>query len=491
VVPLDSARSDPNSERFRGMRTSVSEHEVTSIRRPPIDPVAGRRADAARDQTPDRRGRPTPPANAAFARVPAAKLFLPGAMLLALLLPTELSVNLGSLRFTAYRLILVLATIPCVIRVFTTTRALPDVLMLAFGLWVPFVLTYHHGPEVGLETGGIQALELVGAYFVARASVRDLPTLAKVGQLILLSVLALMPFVVYEAITGHHILKDTAAMLTGSAGLGGIIDTRYGFTRAFGTFDHPILLGVFAASAVPFALYMPWRARFAMGPALGLAFGAALCAIGSLSSGAIATLMTQAIIVGWDRMTRALHHRWLILTGMAVGAYILIDALSNRSGLTVLISYLTFDQNTAYGRTIIWEFGFWENAVKSPFVGIGLNDWVRPSWIVSPSVDNQWLLVTMQYGFPGILMILTALLIAFRRAVAACRKDRARERVVKAWAYSLFGLTVAAATVAFWNSSLVYFSFVFGCWGAAASRSRRPANLPISEPVARPPADVS
>lgn len=396
-------------------------------------------------------------------------------MLIALLLPTELSFSLGSLRFTAYRTLLVLFTVPCVAKVFSGQRRLPDILMAAFGLWIPLVLTYHHGPEVGLETGGIQALEFVGPYFIARASVRDIVTLGRVARLLVVSALFLMPFVVFESITGVHVLKNAAAAVAGGRGLGGVIDQRYGFTRAFGTFDHPILLGVFAASIIPFALFTPWKERLSFALAIPLTIGVALCAIGSLSSGAIATMMAEALVITWDRYTRALPHRWWTLVGLVIVGYFVIDILSNRSGLTVLISYLTFDKNTAYGRTIIWEFGFWENAVKSPLLGIGLNDWVRPSWIVSPSVDNHWLLVTMVYGFPGIIMFLTAVFLALRTAVKAARSGDAYEaRVAKAWAYSVFGATVAAATVAFWNSSLVYFSFAFGCWGALLSASRLP-----------------
>ena len=58
-----------------------------------------------------------------------------------------------------------------------------------------------------------------------------------------------------EALTGIHILHDGI-----SGALGGpmapYIDPRMGLERTFGPFDHPILYGVFSASAFSLAYFV-------------------------------------------------------------------------------------------------------------------------------------------------------------------------------------------------------------------------------------------
>ena len=77
-------------------------------------------------------------------------------------------------------------------------------------------------------------------------------------------------------------------------------------------------------------------------------------------------------------------------------------------------------------------------------------------------MDNFWLVVAVRYGLPALLMLL-GLLLGLVWAVGQ-RKNLPPEwrRARHAWAFTLFGITVAAATVHLWNALFVLFLFLIG-----------------------------
>ena len=88
----------------------------------------------------------------------------------------------------------------------------------------------------------------------------------------------------------------------------------------------------------------------------------------SLSSGPLLAATLQIGIVGWGWITR---NAWWALVGLAVLGYVVVDLLSNRSPVNVMISYLTFNSASAYWRLHIWNFGIQE-VWRHPLFGIGL-----------------------------------------------------------------------------------------------------------------------
>ena len=77
-------------------------------------------------------------------------------------------------------------------------------------------------------------------------------------------------------------------------------------------------------------------------------------------------------------------------------------------------------------------------------------------------MDNFWLVTAVRYGIPALLLLLGLLLglvyAAGRRKGLPPEWRRARH----AWAFTLFGITVAAATVHLWNALFVLFLFLIG-----------------------------
>jgi O-antigen ligase len=265
-----------------------------------------------------------------------------------------------------------------------------------------------------------------------------------------LIVLLLMPETIPESITGYHFLQPNAVS----------IGRRMGLERAYGPFDHPILLGCFCATTLGLSWYvLAGNARLPLGRLVRLG-GVIVSAIMSVSSGTVAFLAVQLIGIVWDGLTRKIPRRWWILLGILAALYIAVDFTSTRTPLTVAMYYLTFSPETAYGRMAIWDYGTLE-VQRHPLFGIGNNSWEHPTWI-SDSIDNFWLATAMMYGIPAILTLGGALLSIGARLMKRKNMDVATASCRMGWLVSFAGLVVAGSTVYFWNSSLVAIMLFFG-----------------------------
>ena len=169
-------------------------------------------------------------------------------------------------------------------------------------------------------------------------------------------------------------------------------DMRMGLFRAQGVVDHPILWGVFCSIAIANTYYL-YRDRRVRRLVL-TAFSTAMT-FTSLSSGPLLSAVLQLGMISWGWITR---NAWWVLVGLVVFGYVTVDLLSNRTPVQVLISYLTFNPGSGYWRLHIWNYASAE-VLRHPLFGIGLNDWARPGWLASSSVDNFWLNTAMRYGF--------------------------------------------------------------------------------------------
>jgi hypothetical protein len=269
----------------------------------------------------------------------------------------------------------------------------------------------------------------------------------------------MLVFTVPEALTGKHILYDTIAGAFGGPAAPDI-EPRMGLARTFGPFDHPILYGVFSAAAFSLAYFVIAEKKFTNYNGMALVLGVGLATFMSASGGPYVVLMMQGFVAGWQRALGKIPGRWKILFSLFALIYIGIDLFSNRTPFHVFVTYFTFSTTSAYNRILIFEYGMAE-VWRHPVMGIGLGDWVRPVWM-SDSMDNFWLLIAVRYGIPAWLF-LVGLMGGLLWAVGQ-RKDfpESWKRARHAWAFTLFGITVAAATVHLWNALFVLFIFLIG-----------------------------
>ena len=402
---------------------------------------------------------------------------------LALAFPPELSIELGGLRLSAYRVVILVFLIPCIFKSLRSKeghahlrKLLPvDALIVFHALWAMLALVANEGVGQGIESGGIYMIETVGSYFIARAYIRTASDFHNLARLMLWLVAVLLMFAILESLSGQHLIRDLARGILGGPPLP-FIEPRLGLHRAFTSFDHPILYGIFCGSAFGMAYYMPVfkNTLLKLAPSLLVS----LATFFSLSSGAFSLLFVQGFLVSWDRITKSIQGRWAFLIGSVATVWLGLTLISNRGPIKVFLAYFTFSPSTGYNRLRIWEYGSAEVG-RHPVFGIGLGEWERPAWMVSGSMDNFWLATAVRYGFPAFLFFALAVAYVIWKQVATAQKSEIRVQSRTSWIVTMAGLSLAACTVHFWNSLFCFFCFFIGAgvWlsvPAKVSRIRRP-----------------
>jgi len=375
-------------------------------------------------------------------------------------LALPLYIYVGPARLSPYRILLLASLVPLAL-IWYSRRAgpirLPDVLMLLAALWGALALLATTG-AAGIEPAAVFFVETFGAYLVARVTIRTYADFYRMVQTLFWLLAIIVPFAVVEAITDRALLHELLRAIASTAARGGN-EVRYGLHRASVVFEHPILYGTFCASAFALAYFVIAKSAGPMRRAMRAAVvaAAALC---SMSSAPLAAIALQALLMAWKRAGRGIRHPWRLLALLAVLAYFTVDVLSNRQPIDVFISYLTFNSQTGYFRMMIWDYGSAE-VLRNPIFGIGLGDWVRPSWMPE-SVDNFWLLTAMRYGFPGLILFSASIIVMMANVgkvtFSSFELDDARSGLL----ISLCGLLIAGCTVHFWDTTYVWLIFLVG-----------------------------
>jgi hypothetical protein len=379
---------------------------------------------------------------------------------------------IGSIRLSPYRLVLIATLIPCLIAWLSGSVGRirsPDIFMLLAAAWGAIVLLSIHGDD-GLQSAGIFVIETFGSFLFARRYIRDLIAFQHMVKCLVLMVVFLLPFSIYENVAGSPILLELLGKIFSVYDILAS-EERFGLRRAQGTFEHFILFGVVCSTAFALSFYVFGKSSLLGRISPGLV---AMAVASSLSTGAILSIIVQAILMVWDKVTTAVARRWVILAVIVLTAYFVVDLGSNRSPVDVFISYLTFNADTSYMRVHIWNYGT-QSVMRHPIFGVGLNDWERPEWM-GGSIDNFWLGTAVSYGIPGLLFIAGGFLsVCFGLTrqknlpfeVAQCRKGLI---------FTILGVIFATCTVHVWNAPYVLVIFLLGSgmWMLDVSTSDAP-----------------
>jgi hypothetical protein len=382
--------------------------------------------------------------------------------LLALATPPELSVNAGSLRISAYRAVLLAFCIPCFVRL-ATKKAGPwhvcDGLIIFHSFWAALAMINYAGIGQGLESGGIYFIEATGAYLLGRCYVTNTADYAAMSRLMMRVVFCMCGIAMIESVTGQHFVREFSRAVLGGPSLP-FIEPRMGLHRAYGSFDHPILFGIFCASTFSLAFYYSPPDRPGKPPWLRTGV-TVLATFFSLSAGAFSALGVQIMLVAWDLMTRGIGRRWTILSSIFATIMLVISLSSNRSPLKVFLTYFTFSTGTGYNRLRIFDCGSAEVA-RHPILGIGLGDWERPSWMVSGSMDNFWLATAVRYGLPAFFAFAGAVIFLGIQIGVTQYPSKELRNCRSAWIIGMIGLSIAGSTVHYWNALFCLFCFLIG-----------------------------
>ncbi len=386
--------------------------------------------------------------------------------LLAVLLPV--SFRLGPLVMTGVRVFLLLMIIPLALRLLSGRCGrlmVIDGLMVAHILWATVALAVNN-PEQVIQQAGSVGLEFIGGYLVGRTCIRSRDDFVALVRFLVAVVICVLPFTVFEALTGRSVLLDLLNKLPGLSAQPNVsTDKRLGLFRVQSTFAHPIHFGLFC-SVILSLCFVGLKGAVPDGRRSLLGILVAVSGFLSLSSGALLALLLQTGLIGWAFAFRGVERRWWLLLGLFALAYVVVDMLSNRTPIRVFMTYATFSAHTAYWRMIIFEWGM-KNVWANPVFGLGLNDWVRPVYMRSGSMDNFWLVMAVRYGIPGFLLLAAGYLIGlFRVMTRDFRADPGLGHIRRAWVFTFVGLTFTLCTVHVWSNvySFVFFIFGAGIW---------------------------
>ncbi|MEL6570592.1 MAG: O-antigen ligase family protein [Pseudomonadota bacterium] len=388
-----------------------------------------------------------------------------------ILVIVPIGVQVGPLLLTGLRICLLCLILPLLFRLFSKEfgRVLPtDVLFLLHLSWATVALVMNN-PDAVVQQVGSTGIEFLGGYALGRAYIRSKAAFIALAKTMVALVLMMIPFAVFETTTGRSLWIEA---LQAVPGVRTVTDARSTSRTLFGMtlervqmgFAHPIHFGLFCAIAFsPCVVALTDQfSRVRRWIAGSLLAGSACLA---LSAGALIAIALQIGLITWALIFAKAQHRWWILIGVMVSGYVAVDLLSNRTPIQVFMSYATFSPQTAYWRATTFEWGM-ASVWKHPVFGTGLNDWVRPEFMKSDSVDNFWLLMAMRYGIPGFVSLLVGYLWLLWRVIRRdLSGDAELNRLRYAWVYTCLGMSFTLCTVHVWTA---IFSFTFFMLGAGA-----------------------
>ena len=386
--------------------------------------------------------------------------------LLAVVIP--IGFNVGPLAMTTLRLFLLVMVIPLAIqllsgklgRVFVT-----DILFILHILWAIVALGVNNPTQVVQQAGSV-GVEFIGGYLVGRAYIRTPEAFVALCRWLVFLVCCTTPFALYEAKTGRPIIIEMLRKLPGLTSVPIVtIEGRMGLERVQAVFAHPIHYGLFCSVAFSLA-FVALKDITSTGWRYVSSGIVAFSGLLALSSGALLAIVLQVALILWAGIFAKVKSRWWLLIALFAVAYVMIDIFSNRTPLRVFMSYATFSSHNAYWRSIIFEWGM-KNLWGSPVFGIGMNDWVRPSYMHSGSMDNFWLVMGVRYGIPGFLLLALGYALGVFRIL---RRDFTENilltQIRRAWIFTFLGLSFTLSTVHIWTNiySFVFFMFGAGMW---------------------------
>jgi len=406
-------------------------------------------------------GAARPVTGASLSNVRLAFVPLPVFLLLtAMLVPGELDFYLGALRLSCHRMVLLVFFPIILVRIAAGHGPSWRMFDAAFiGAFLYYALTMPFKVELGqaVQSGGIIFVEGAGGYLMARMYVRNAYQFLATAKLLFLLALIAGGLALAEIVLSQSVAHVVASSISGvpqieSAGL------RFGLLRAMSVFDHPILYGAFCMSVFGLVWFAEPNVPKRLLRASLVAGAAAL----SLSSAPIIGIFVVCAGIVWERVTRRIPNRaWLSIAAVGV-VYLMLSLLATRSPLKIVAITMAFDPSTAWYRTLIWEFGV-DNVLNHPWIGQPLGVWSRPAWMPAETVDNFWLATALWGGLPASVLIGLGVVLMMRAVHwHASRQSEELRRCRFAWTATVLSLCLVGATVHYWNTMAVLFSFLVG-----------------------------
>ena len=410
------------------------------------------------------------------ATIPVAREGLPIPVLLYLIcVIVPFGFSLGPLVLSSVRLFLLLMAAPLLLRILQGHLGriyASDVFFFLHMVWFSLAMIVV-SPQQAIEQIGSVGVEFLGGYLLGRVYIRTYDHYLALARFLVVVCIAMLPFAIYETLTGDPILLMLLQSVPGMKTVEVITyETRLGFERVQLMFAHPIHFGLFCSLVLMQAVVASAPGTtFARGRGFFSSVLITLSGALSLSSGPLFSFALQFGFLAWDWILRSVRSRWFWLLGLFALSYVAIDLFSSRTPIRVFMSYATFSAETAYWRSMIFDYGM-DNVWAHPVLGLGMGDWARPWYMFTSSVDNFWLLLAMRSGIPALIFLAVGyfwMLLRIMRLKIPASSPLAGVR--RAWVFSFTALAFTLTTVHVWSNlySFVFFLFGAGLWLIHAS----------------------
>lgn len=351
---------------------------------------------------------------------------------------------------------------------------LVDFLMLSASVWMLASFVLYYGAADGFNRGTALMLDAALPYLAARYSFSSLQDFRRFLILVAPGLAVGGVSLLLDSVYGGPLVKGWSQAIFGALPkyVGGVAvgeqtftpDVRLGLTRVSGLFPHPIIAGAVLVTSAAFFLSSGIRGWPRWAGLSGFFFG--LLSISSAA--ALATVIAVAVFAYEQAQKRVTFLNWpLAFFGLL--AFSMILQFGTGIGLVGAISRLSFNPDTAYFRTVIWEYGS-ASVWHHPLIGIGFSSYERASWMVTDSIDNQWLLLAVRHGiYPAVAMVgATIFLIVRMSRLASAARIPGDRGVYFDLALVLAIILVVGSTVAFFGTLVAWYYLLMG---AAASLS--------------------
>jgi hypothetical protein len=397
--------------------------------------------------------------------------------LIGLILPAaEMQIFIAGTKFTAGRIGVILLFIPALLMLCKSGRRLQlsDLFALATAAW-SIGAAFYIGGLSSLVSASAETIELFCGYIAARGFFYGpAATSTFIKSLKFFAVTAII-LAVADTISGRWIAHDAAAALFNTTALGPVY--RGNMIRATSTLDHPILFGTFCSFVAAPLLYteqsMPRRI-----------FYVGLCFLGCVLSQSSAALMCISLVLGaytYDRLMRRYSWRWTAFW-LVVVSFISAVFLVSHHPIGWILSHMTLDPQSAYFRILIWDAAI-DRIAQAPLTGFAFNP-LRHE-ILDTTVDSVWLVNSLHYGIPMIVLLFLTNASAFwpTGQISTKNGNSYTEQMRRGFTVVLIVLIFVGVTVHYWNYLWIFWGLCIGvraslreeAGGTALGRTERPA----------------
>jgi hypothetical protein len=383
--------------------------------------------------------------------------------------PSYLTVKIGALDFSAARIVIFAIYISLFLRTDLIKR-------FRFNYLDALVITYFVSQFLAgvmttdllrlLENRSGDGFDTLLPYFAVRAIITDKQRYLSFlkGSMYVVAPLAIFGF--YESWTSHNpagFLKEYHAWgsLEGLEGLG----ARFGFYRAWFTFSHPIMFGLFFAILGPIwagLLYQAGTNR------LMCYAGIALACVGVFSSMSSGPALAALVAVAFIAFYRYKRH-WKLVVIAIILMCATIEIISNRHFYHYLTRFM-MSQSSAWYRGRLMDVALFEGGMSGHWLagyGLATDDAIKAGAEWGAKIDkrdwadivNEYLLIVFRFGLIALVPFLAMICAAFKRLKEAWKMSLSDADKWLMWCLSasMVGVLTAMNTVGLFGPPITLF----------------------------------